>query len=149
MLVAAVLKEKGSDVITVSPEVSVMELANTITSRKIGAVVVLDGDRLAGIVSERDVVKAVSQHGATALDLTAADIMTKAVTTATPRTTMDEAMAMMDAGYFRHLPVLDEGTMVGIISVRDVVRAQIQLQAQEVDSLKAYVFRGAEANGLR
>lgn len=149
MLVAAVLKQKGSDVVTAAPSTSVMDLANTITSRRIGAVVICEGDRLAGIVSERDVVKAVSQHGAAALQLTAADVMTKAVTTAKPSTTMDEAMAMMDAGYFRHLPVLDEGVMVGIISVRDVVRAQIQLQAQEVDSLKAYVFRGAEANGLR
>ena len=149
MLVAAVLKQKGADVITASPASSVKELAHTITSRKIGAVVVCDGERLAGIVSERDVVKAISQHGAAALELTAADIMTKAVTTASPRTTMDEAMAMMDSGYFRHLPVVEGGVMVGIISVRDVVRAQIQLQAQEVDSLKSYVFRGAEANGLR
>jgi CBS domain-containing protein len=149
MLVAAVLKQKGPDVVTASPTSSVMELANTITSLKIGAVVICEGERLAGIVSERDVVKAVSQHGAAALEMTAADIMTRAVKTAQPGTTMDEAMAMMDAGYFRHLPVIDDGVMVGIISVRDVVRAQIQLQAQEVDSLKAYVFRGAEANGLR
>ncbi len=149
MLVGAVLKQKGAEVVTATPTSSVMDIANTITSRRIGAVVVCDGDQLAGIVSERDVVKAISQHGAAALSLTAADIMTKSVTTATPGTTMDDAMAMMDAGYFRHLPVLDDGAMVGIISVRDVVRAQIQLQAQEVDSLKAYVFRGAEANGLR
>ena len=75
--------------------------------------------------------------------------MTTDVVTATPRTTLDEAMAMMDAGYFRHLPVLDGGEMIGIISVRDAVRAHIQSQAQEVDSLMDYVHRGAKADGLR
>ena len=149
MTVAALLKQKGSNVITVSSSTSVIEIARTITANRIGAVVVCDGEHLAGIVSERDVVKAVTNHNEAALRLTAADIMTKDVTTASPRTTIDEAMAMMDAGYFRHLPVVDDGKMVGIISVRDVVRAHIQHQEQEVHSLKAYVFRGAEADGLR
>jgi CBS domain-containing protein len=149
MTVAAVLKQKGAEVITVPPSASVLEVARLITSRRIGAVVVCDGERLAGIVSERDVVKAVAAQADAALTLTAADIMTREVTTATLRTTMDEAMAMMDAGYFRHLPVVDDGKLVGIVSVRDAVRAHIQHQEQEVDSLKAYVFRGAQADGLR
>ena len=149
MTVAAVLKQKGAEVIAVKPDTSVTDIAHTITSRKIGAVVVCEGDRLAGIVSERDVVKAISAQGEAALRFTASDVMTKTVTTATPQTTIPEAMEMMDAGYFRHLPVVENGRMVGIISVRDVVRALIQMQEQEVDSLKAYVFRGAQADGLR
>ena len=149
MTVAAVLKQKGDEVITVTPATSVTDIARIIASRRIGAVVVCEGDHLAGIVSERDVVKVISAQGEAALRLTAADIMTKDVTTATPSTTVNEAMAMMDAGYFRHLPVVENGKMVGIISVRDVVRALIQHQEQEVDSLKAYVFRGAQADGLR
>ena len=75
--------------------------------------------------------------------------MTKVAVTATPLTTVNEAMALMDEGYFRHLPVVDSGAMVGIISVRDVVRAHMQHQAQEVDSLKDYVFRGSQTGGLR
>jgi predicted transcriptional regulator len=75
--------------------------------------------------------------------------MTRDLVVASPRTTIDEAMAQMDAGYFRHLPVVDGGVMVGIISVRDVVRAHIQEQEHEVDSLKAFVLRGAPAVGLR
>ena len=149
MNVAAVLKEKGPEVVTVTSATSVTDIARVIASRRIGAVVVCDDDGLVGIVSERDVVKAISAQGEVALRLTASDIMTRDVTTATLLTTIDEAMAMMNAGYFRHLPVVQNGKMVGIISVRDVVRAHIEIKAQEVDSLKAYVFRGAQADGLR
>jgi len=150
MTVAAVLKQKGSEVITIAPSATVQEIAALISSRRIGAVVVMSDDkRLAGIVSERDVVKAIATKGEAALRLTAADIMTVEVVTATPRTTVDQAMEMMDAGYFRHLPVLDEGRMIGIISVRDAVRAHIQTQAEEVNSLMDYVHRGAKADGLR
>jgi CBS domain-containing protein len=150
MTVAAVLKQKGNDVVTIAPSATVQEIAAIISSRRIGAVVVLGpGNELAGIVSERDVVKAIATHSQAALAMTAADIMTRDVTTATPRTTIDEAMAQMDAGYFRHLPVVDGGAMVGIVSVRDVVRAHIQQQEHEVDSLKSFVLRGAPAVGLR
>ena len=129
---------------------TVTEVAALLTARRIGAVVVVSDDgRLAGIVSERDVVKAIASGGEAALRRTAADVMTADVVTATPRTTMNEAMEMMDAGYFRHLPVLDGERMIGIISVRDAVRAHIQSQAQEVDSLMGFVHRGAKADGLR
>ena len=150
MTVAAVLKQKGNDVVTVAPSATVREIASVIASRRIGAVVVLGAEQeLAGIVSERDLVKALATSGEGALAMTAADIMTRDVTVASPATTIDEAMAQMDAGYFRHLPVVDGGAMVGIISVRDVVRAHIQHQEHEVDSLKSYVLRGAPADGLR
>ena len=150
MTVAAVLRQKGADVVTVAPSATVQEIAALITSRRIGAVVVMEvAGRLGGIVSERDVVKALAAKGEAALRLTAADIMTRDVITATPRTTVDQAMELMDTGYFRHLPVVENGTMVGIISIRDAVRAHIQAQAQEVDSLKDYVHRGAKADGLR
>ena len=112
-------------------------------------VVLAEADRLAGIVSERDVVKAIAAHGEAALRMTAADIMTETVITATPATPINDAMSMMDEGYFRHLPVVDAGALVGIISVRDAVRAYIQRQALEVDSLTDYVHRGSQTGGLR
>ena len=150
MSLGSILKGKGGEVISVGLTASVQEIASIIASRRIGAVVVLaEGSRLAGIVSERDVVKAVATKGEAALQLTAADIMTALVVTATPQTSVDEAMSLMDEGYFRHLPVVDDGAMVGIISVRDVVRAHIQHQALEVESLKDYVFRGSQTDGLR
>ena len=150
MTIAAVLKQKGSDVVTIGPSATVREIASLISSRRIGAVVVMGEDKqLAGIVSERDLVKALARDGEAALAMTASDIMTRDVITASPKTTIDEAMAEMDRGYFRHLPVVENGAMVGIISVRDVVRAHIQHQELEVDSLKSFVLRGAPAAGLR
>ncbi len=150
MTIASILKEKGDEVVSVTPATLVSEIASIISSRRIGAVVVLaEAERLAGIVSERDVVKAIAANGELALQLTAAEIMTKAVVTASPQTSVDEAMAVMNDGYFRHLPVVTDGVLVGIISVRDVVRAHIQQQTQEVDSLKDYVFRGSQTGGLR
>jgi len=150
MNVAAVLKQKGGEVISVPPAATVREIAAIISSRRIGAVVVLEGEqKLVGIVSERDLVKALASVGEAALSMTAAEIMTRDVIVASPKTTIDEAMGLMDAGYFRHLPVVDGGVMVGVISVRDVVRAHIQHQEYEVDTLKSYVLRGAPAHGLR
>ena len=96
---------------------------------------------VAGIVSERDVVKALATHGENVLALRADALMTRDVKTATFQTTVDEAMAIMDAGYFRHLPVLDSGRLVGIISIRDLVKYRILLHEQDVDSLKAYIAR--------
>lgn len=149
MTIAAILKQKGGEVVSVAPSASVTEIASIISSRRIGAVVVLADGRLAGIVSERDVVKAIAHSGEAALKMTAQDIMTQAVITATPQTSVNDAMSIMDDGYFRHLPVVDEGSLVGIISVRDAVRAYIQHQAMEVDSLTEFVFRGAQTGGLR
>ena len=149
MTIAAILKQKGGEVVSVAPSAGVTEIASIIASRRIGAVVVLDAGRLAGIVSERDVVKAIAHNAETALGLTAQDIMTKTVITATPQTSVNDAMSIMDEGYFRHLPVLDDGALVGIISVRDAVRAYIQRQAAEVDSLTDFVYRGSHTSGLR
>jgi CBS domain-containing protein len=142
MTVGLLMKNKDNRVISVEPTATVMEIAEIITARRIGAVLVLDADGgVAGIVSERDVVKALAAHAAKVLDMRAVDLMTRDVTTATPLTTVDEAMEIMDAGYFRHLPVLDDGKLVGIISIRDLVKYRIMLHEHDVDSLKAYITR--------
>lgn len=140
MTVASIIREKGNTIISVRPETPLMELVDTIASRRIGAVLVLDdAGNLAGIVSERDVVKALAARG-TALDkVNACDVMTANVTTVTPATSINEAMELMDRGYFRHLPVLDQNTLVGIISVRDVVRARIDRHVEENQSLVSYI----------
>jgi CBS domain-containing protein len=144
MTVAAVLRQKGHSVISVPPEASVSAVADVIATQRIGAVVVLDPQRaMLGIVSERDVVKALSAHGAGVLGLTAADLMTRSVISATPETTVDQAMEIMDKGYFRHLPVLEGGKLSGIISIRDLVKYRMMLQQHEVESMKAYVARDA------
>ncbi len=140
MTVATILREKGNTIISVRPETPLMELVDTIASRRIGAVLVLnDTGSLAGIVSERDVVKALAARGPELRNVTAGDVMTANVTTVTPTSTISEAMELMDKGYFRHLPVLAEGDLVGIISVRDVVRARIDHHVEENQSLVSYI----------
>ena len=140
MTVAAILREKGNTIISVMADTPLMELVVTIASRRIGAVLVLDrAGNLAGIVSERDVVKALAVKGPELHSVNAGDVMTANVTTVGPGTTINEAMELMDRGYFRHLPVIDKGALVGIISVRDVVRARTGRHLDENASLVSYI----------
>ncbi|SDD11019.1 CBS domain-containing protein [Belnapia rosea] len=140
MTIAAVIREKGRNVISVSPDASITEIAAIIASRRIGALVVLaDHGGLVGIVSERDLVKALARHGTQVLALTASDLMTRQVTTVTMRTTIDQAMEIMDAGYFRHLPVMDGSELAGIVSIRDLARHRILLHQRDLETLRATV----------
>jgi CBS domain-containing protein len=140
MTIAAILKHKGSEVVSIKEDDGMAELVRLLAQRRIGAVPVMNAaGELAGIISERDVVSALGAHGASALDRPAAQFMTRSLRTGTPRTTVVEAMEIMTDGRFRHLPILEDGQLIGIISIGDVVKARLMQQAQEVDSLKAYV----------
>jgi CBS domain-containing protein len=140
MNVAAILRQKRGEIASAQPGQRLAEVAELLSARRIGAVPVLGpGGRIEGIFSERDIVHALAAHGAAALAMPVAALMTREVTTATPATTVAEAMEMMTAGRFRHLPVMEAGRMVGIVSIGDVVKARIDAQAHEVDSLRAYV----------
>jgi CBS domain-containing protein len=140
MTIASILRKKGNTIISVHPETPLMELVDTIASRRIGAVLVLDdAGSLIGIVSERDVVKALAAKGPELHKVNAGDVMTANVTTVTPATTINDAIELMDHGYFRHLPVLDDGALAGIISIRDVVRAKIDHHVEENESLVSYI----------
>jgi CBS domain-containing protein len=149
MTVRHVLLGKGADVVAVAPETSVAQAADVIARRRIGAVVVLDAaGRLVGIISERDVVRGLTQHGAALLEMQVADLMTHDVITVAPECSVEEALEIMDAGYFRHLPVRDaEGGLCGIVSIRDLVRFRIRMQQSDVDSLVAYVSGRGYATG--
>ena len=140
MTVAAILKHKGSEVFSIAADTSVAALVMVLSERRIGAVPVLDGaGQLLGIVGERDVVVALGAHGAAALEMQVTAFMTRSPHTGTPATTVAEAMQLMTDGRFRHLPILQDNKMIGMISIGDVVKARIMQQAQEVESLKAYV----------
>ncbi len=140
MTIAAILKQKGRQISAVAPTTTIAELANELATRRIGAVLVMDSARqLLGIVSERDIVGSLAANGAATLAMTAAQLMTRDVKTASPQTTVPEAMAIMTEGRFRHLPVVERGELIGIISIGDVVKARITQQEHEVDLLKAYV----------
>jgi CBS domain-containing protein len=138
--VAAILKHKGYQVTTIEPTVTIARVVDVLAEHRIGAALVIDGtNQLLGIVSERDIVRCLSANGASTLEMTAGQLMTRALQVARPETTVAEAMAMMTRGRFRHLPVMDRGALVGLISIGDVVKARIMEQESEVDSLKAYV----------
>jgi CBS domain-containing protein len=131
-------------VTSVAPTATIAEVAETLSTAGIGAVLVMDSaDQLLGIVSERDIMRSLAANGARTLEMTAGQLMTRALQIAHPETTVAEAMRMMTAGRFRHLPVLDGERLVGLISIGDVVKARIMQQDMEVDSLKAYVAGSA------
>jgi CBS domain-containing protein len=138
--VAAILKHKGRRVTTVEPTLTIAEVVDVLAEHRIGAVLVIDGaGQLLGIVSERDIVRSLAANGTRTLEMTAGQLMTRALQFAHPETTVAEAMAQMTVGRFRHMPVMDREALVGLISIGDVVKARIMEQEDEVDSLKAYV----------
>ncbi len=144
MVIAGILKHKGGDVVSVLPTAPVAEVIDLLARRRIGAVLVVGADHaLMGILSERDVVRSLSAHGAGSLEMTAAHLMTAEVKTAAPETTVDEALAMMTDGRFRHVPVVSGERLVGLVSIGDVVKAKIGEAEHEVDSLRAYVAGAA------
>jgi len=144
MTVAAILKHKGFQITAVDPTATVAYVAEVLAERRIGAVLVLDrAEQLLGIVSERDIIRSLAANGPRTLEMTAGQLMTRALQVAHPEMGEIEVMTMMTAGRFRHLPVVDHGVLVGLISIGDVVKARIMQQETEVDSLRAYVAGAA------
>jgi CBS domain-containing protein len=143
MTVEKILKSKTGAIATVGADLPLSDVCALLTERRIGAVPVMDGDTLVGIISERDIVHVLASHGAGALDVKVGDAMTRAVKTTTLQTTVGQAMAAMTAGRFRHLPVLERGKLIGIISIGDVVKARLDEQQYEVENLRSYVVGAA------
>lgn len=142
MGIAAILNDKGSAVATVTPETSVAAMVAELTSRRIGALLVMDGDRVAGVVSERDIVRALAGHGGEALALSARDVMTSPVISISPGDSVARAMALMTDRRIRHLPVMDSGKLVGLVSIGDLVKRRIEEIEQEAEALKDYITAG-------
>jgi CBS domain-containing protein len=143
MFVSDVLAQKGGLVFTVTPGTTVAQVAQQLTTRRIGSVLVLaDTHTIAGIVSERDLVRAIARHGAAALDIEVRQIMTREVVTCHPDDPIERVTGLMTAGRFRHLPVEDRGELVGLISIGDVVKARLEETQHETEALKAYIVAG-------
>jgi CBS domain-containing protein len=142
VLVAQILKNKGSQVYTCAPSDSVASVAVLLHERRVGAVVVKDADRVVGILSERDIVGALVRKGAGALDEAVSLYMTADVVFARPQDTVDELMERMTDRRIRHLPVCDEDRLIGIVSIGDVVKTKIAETVHEAETLKAYIASG-------
>jgi CBS domain-containing protein len=144
MRIADVLRGKGDTVVTVVPDITVRDLLALLGEHRIGATVVsTDGARVDGIVSERDVVRAIAARGAAVLSERVADIMTADVQTCTPDTSVNDLMRTMTEGRFRHVPVVVEGRLSGIVSIGDVVKMRIGELETERESLERYISSGS------
>ena len=140
MAVAHILRQKGTTVVTVEPEDSVQTIVDMLARHRIGAVVVVDpAGGIAGIVSERDVVRAMVGDVAGVVSMTAKDIMTAKVRTCSPTDSEAELMQMMTEGRIRHLPVVANGRVTGMISIGDVVKLRIESMEAEADQMKTYI----------
>ena len=141
MLVQQILKDKSDDgVVTVAPGSSVGEAAKTLSARKIGAVVVSnDGKQMAGILSERDIVRAIGANGPGCLADPVDTLMTSNIISATRDESIDSVLGKMTKGRFRHMPVMEGSEMIGLISIGDVVKAQLAELAMEKEALEGMI----------
>ena len=139
MHVAAVLKRKGTDIVSVGSDEPIAAVARTLAERRIGAALVVEGGRPVGILSERDIVRGVAQQGSAVLQQPASTLMTRELVTCQPTDTMAQMMALMSERRIRHLPVMDGDRLVGLISIGDVVKARLDDAELEVESLRGYV----------
>jgi CBS domain-containing protein len=139
MQVENILQSKGRAVVTVTARATIAEAVDLLNTHRIGAVVVTDGTRVAGILSERDVVRHLGTDWAALAGRPVSDVMTKAVVTAGPHSTVAELMEKMTARRIRHIPVVDQGELVGIVSIGDVVKRKIEETEQEATALKEYI----------
>lgn len=144
MRVADIINRKGRDVVTVLPTVDVRSLLSELATHNIGAAVVsADGRSVAGIVSERDVVRAIADRGAAILSDEVSSIMTAEVHTCTPDTHVRDLARAMTEGRFRHAPMLEDGALAGLVSIGDIVKRRIAELEVERDSLSDYVSHSA------
>lgn len=140
MTVASILSGKGGKVVTGSPGNSLETISSILAQHKIGAIVILEADgKVCGIASERDVVRQIAGQGVAALASPVSSCMTKKVISCTPESTVDQVMGTMSEGKFRHLPVIKDGELVGIISIGDVVKRKIEQAEREAEDLKQYI----------
>jgi CBS domain-containing protein len=140
MTVSAILAAKGRHVVTIGVTAKVGEAVAVLAEKRIGALVIVDDTgRIAGIVSERDVVRSIAADADAALQRPLSVIMTRAVVTCGEGETIDSVMSRMTRGRFRHLPVVTSGRLAGIVSIGDVVKARIEQVEREAEEMRAYI----------
>ena len=140
MNVAAILRQKGRAVTTAGPDLTLLEIADRLAAKRIGAIVIVGArGEVAGILSERDIIRALAEQGPACLKRPVSETMTKHVVTCQETDTLDELMAMMTARRFRHLPVVTDGALVGIISIGDVVKHHVAEVEMEAMAMREYI----------
>lgn len=139
MTVRSILNTKGHQIVSVEPDAKLSAAIGLLAEKKIGAVLVMNQSRLEGILSERDIVRVLGERGAGVLDAPVSEVMTRKVVTCKETDTVAELMEMMTTGKFRHLPVVDNGKVVGLISIGDIVKRRVQEYEAEQAALRDYI----------
>lgn len=140
MIVNKILELKGRDVVTIEPAQAMSEAVKVLSERRIGALLIVDGQRpVSGIISERDIVRAVATQGAKALEEPVSRFMTEKVVTCTGQTSINDVMELMTKQKFRHIPVVEGGRLAGIISIGDVVKLRLEEVEAEAQAIKEYI----------
>lgn len=142
MIVRSILKSKGMNIERVSPDTSILDVSKILQQKRIGAVLVMNGQEIKGVLSERDIVRGICTYGADVLTRPASDLMTREVVTCDMDDTVHALMELMTNNRIRHLPVLDKGKLAGIISIGDVVKNRIAETEMEAQALKEYIVTG-------
>jgi CBS domain-containing protein len=136
MLVADVLRGKGHEVVTVGTDTKISDIVEILAARRIGAVVVLDRFKAAGIFSERDLVNVLASHGSSALGLHVAGLMTSPIVSGHPEDRIEHSLDVMTRERIRHLPVLQDGNLVGLVSIGDLVKHRLSEKELEADVMR-------------
>ena len=139
MTVRSILDTKGHNILSVEPDAKLSAAVKVLGERKIGAVLVMSQGRVEGILSERDIVRVLAERGAKVLDEPVSSVMTRKVVSCRESDTVGGIMEMMTMGKFRHLPVIEDGRVVGLISIGDVVKWRVQEYESEQEALRDYI----------
>jgi CBS domain-containing protein len=141
MTVGIILAGKGRDVVTIEPGAKLGEVVSLLAEKRIGAALILGADRrIAGIISERDIVRALAERGAAVLDEPVSGTMTRKVETCNERETVANIMERMTAGKFRHMPVVDQGRLVGVVSIGDIVKHRLHEMERDSVAMRDYIM---------
>lgn len=140
--VRQLLEGKSADVFSISPDAAVIDAIRMMAERRVGALLVMEGARLAGIISERDYARKVVLRGLASKDTKVGDLMTQNVLTVSPSQTVEEVMGIMTNNHIRHLPVVDHGVLAGIISIGDAVKSVMEQQQATIEQLAGYIAGG-------
>ena len=138
--VSSILQIKGNDVYSVNKNTPLIDALDLMAIKGVGAVIVLDGEKIAGIFSERDFARKVVDTRKLDLEIPVSELMTKDVFVISPDESIDECMAIMSNTHIRHLPVIEDGKLVGLISIGDVVKSSIEDKDLQIESMEKYIF---------
>ena len=140
MLIRDILKKKGNKTITTSKETKIVDIAHILAKENIGAIVILEKEKVAGILSERDIVRGFTQKESVRNTM-AKELMTKKVVTCSRKNTTEELLTLMVKKHFRHMPVVEKNKLVGVVSIGDLVKDRTKRLKKEIDQLKSYVTK--------